>query len=387
MNKRKLIRNMALPAAGIFILSLMALLCQQPIDEMLYERHVARLDAHVAALTQEQQTFLTKTAARIAAAGESSKNRVVAEMQSELLREQQKVRIAKKYLWRSNAQGEFVFGLPAPAFAKLNDNFDKNLEVIRNDGHYKDRNDYLMKLIHEHESLNFVEHESAGEETSSRGEKIRSWRFYTDQNFSSFNETYTRQVTLVLSAPVINQAGAVEGNLFLKVDDSANGMAYYSRYHAMRTNVYHRLIMPLAIFFAFVSGFFLWFLLPSWVYIDAHQRGVSNPLMWAFIALISLVFGLAIYLITRPSTLKSHACPKCEKDLNGGGMFCPHCGYDLAGSFCSQCQYPLKQEWAFCPSCRAELGQRHTRDATARALQQIASPLEKERAQLAASEP
>jgi hypothetical protein len=382
MNKRKLVRIMALPAAAVFVLALVALLSKQPIDKMLEERHIARLDMHVAILTQEQQTFLTKTAARIGAAGESGRNRVIAEIQSELLREQQLVRHAKKYIWMSDARGEFVFGLPAPAFAKLNDNFDKNIEIIRQDGHYKDRNDYLMRLIHEHENLNFAEQERATEETSWRTGEIRAWRFYADQNDSRFGESYTRPVTMVLSAPVLDQAGAVEGNLFLKLDDSANGTKFYSRYYAVSSSLYHWLVEPVAIFFAFVAGFFLWFLLPSWVYIDAQQRGVSNPAVWAFLALVSLVFGLAIYLITRPATLKSHTCPKCEKDLNGGGAFCPYCGYDLAGSFCAQCQYPIKQEWSYCPSCRAELGQRNTLAAAAN----IASPHESARPQLTAAE-
>jgi predicted amidophosphoribosyltransferase len=95
-------------------------------------------------------------------------------------------------------------------------------------------------------------------------------------------------------------------------------------------------------------------MLPTWVYIDAQQRDLSNPGLWAFITLISLIFGLAIYLITRPSALKSLTCPKCENALNGGA-FCPHCGFDLSSTYCPQCQYPIKPEWAFCPNCRSEL--------------------------------
>jgi predicted amidophosphoribosyltransferase len=180
-----------------------------------------------------------------------------------------------------------------------------------------------------------------------------------------------------LSAPVTDTAGAVVGNLFLKVDDSANIKLYLSRYYAIRSSIYNELLEPLFGTFAVLSGIFLWFLLPSWVYIDAQQRGLSNPGVWAFIALISLVFGLAIYLITRPATMKSLHCPKCENQLNGGA-FCPHCGFDLSSTYCSQCQYPIKPEWAYCPNCRAGLTQQKTLEAPAEQAKSLEALSEKE---------
>ena len=110
--------------------------------------------------------------------------------------------------------------------------------------------------------------------------------------------------------------------------------------------------------FLVISGLFLWFLVLTWVYIEAKQQDVKNPLGWAFITLISfIIFGLTIYLITRPKTLKSFHCPQCEKELNGTKAYCPYCGFDLSSTFCPQCQYSIKQDWLFCPSCRAELKQ------------------------------
>jgi predicted amidophosphoribosyltransferase len=111
-----------------------------------------------------------------------------------------------------------------------------------------------------------------------------------------------------------------------------------------------------------LSGLFLWFLLPTWVYTDAMQRDARSPGLWALLSTISLFFGLTIYLMTRPSTYRSFHCPQCEKELNGTKAFCPHCGFDLAGTFCSQCQYPIKQSWQFCPNCRAELGERKVKN-------------------------
>ncbi|MGH7495876.1 MAG: zinc ribbon domain-containing protein [bacterium] len=53
-----------------------------------------------------------------------------------------------------------------------------------------------------------------------------------------------------------------------------------------------------------------------------------------------------------------------ENQLNGGGTFCPHCGFDLSTTYCPQCQYPVKAEWSFCPNCRAGLTQRTSLEAT-----------------------
>lgn len=371
MNKKKLIRKMAVPAAIIFVISITVLLLKQPIENNLYQKHVARLNEHVAALTQENQKYLAEIAKKIAAGnGDVAAGRAVAELQSEFLRENQKLNQARKYLWMSNQRGEFIFGVPAQAFAKLNGGFDKNRELISADGHYKDRNDFLMTLIDKYDNIDFSDRKLSEPESQRRSygsneEKI-DWRFYEEQKSGliysqhTIYSQYLRPTSVVLSTPVTNESGTVEGSLFLKVDDSINGELYYGRFYAARDNIYNELLEPLFATFTVLSGLFLWFLLPSWVYIDAQQRAVSNPAIWAFIALISLIFGLAIYLITRPSTMKSLHCPKCENQLNGGGAFCPHCGFDLSSTYCPQCQYPVKPEWAFCPNCRAELAKQQS---------------------------
>ena len=140
----------------------------------------------------------------------------------------------------------------------------------------------------------------------------------------------------------------------MKVDDKANAEKYYND-RRMDPGTFNSAVQIVFIVLLSISGAFLWFLLPTWVYIDAQQRDVKTPGIWAFLTLTSLFFGLTIYLITRPSTLKSFNCPKCDGELNGTRAYCPHCGYDLSKSFCQQCQYPIKPEWQFCPNCRAEI--------------------------------
>jgi hypothetical protein len=383
MNKKKLIRKMAVPAASIFIISIIVLLFEEPVENRMYERHKANLNAHISELTQKNQTALTEIAGKIAAltTEETSASRVVAELQSEFLRENQAVGQAKKYLWMSNQRGEFIFGLPGHVFAKLNEGFDQNRDLINRDGYYKDRNDFLTKLVDVYDYISFSNRGLSEQEGQRRGYYYGTsdgqidWRFYNERE--DIHNEYLRPRTLVLSAPVTNTAGGVAGILFLKINDSANRELYFSRYYAMRESIYNELLEPMFGTFAVLSGIFLWFLLPSWVYIDAQQRAVSNPGVWAFISLISLIFGLAIYLITRPATMKSLHCPKCENQLNGGA-FCPHCGFDLSSTYCPQCQYPIKSEWAFCPNCRAELAQQKKLEALPEQPKPFESPQEKE---------
>lgn len=358
MNKKKLIQKMAVPAAIVFVISIAALLLLDGIiEDRVYKQHVATLNAYLAELTQKNQANLAEIAGKISAvtAEELGASRVVADLQSEFLRENQKIGESKRYLWMSNPNGEFIFGVPAPVFAKLNEGFDRNKEIISKDGYYKDRNDFLMQLVDRYDDIDFSGRALSEQERSGYyyggNERIIDWRFFREPKE---DWQYARERTLVLSAPVSNAAGTVTGSLFLKIDDSANRKIYFTREHALRESFYHQVYEPIFATFAVLSGLFLWFLLPSWVYIDAQSRAVSNPGVWAFISLISLIFGLAIYLITRPATTKSLHCPKCENQLNGGA-FCPHCGFDLSSTYCPQCQYPIKSEWAFCPNCRAEL--------------------------------
>jgi hypothetical protein len=107
-----------------------------------------------------------------------------------------------------------------------------------------------------------------------------------------------------------------------------------------------------------LSLFFLWVLLPTWVYVDARERGTRRAPLFAFLTVLSSLVGLVVYLIARPEEARTLTCPACGREVNGGA-FCPHCGKDLSSSICAACRYPLKTDWAFCPSCRAEIKPAH----------------------------
>ena len=368
MGRKKLIRKMAIPAAIIFILSILVLLAQIPYLNSKAEEREEILENHVSSLTHQYQKYLTETAAKIKSVPVDAK--IIGDTQSKILQESSQVKL---YLWMVDDNGEFIFGSPSTTFVNMNKAYDKYKDNIENDGIFLNRNDFLINLIAHHNEIDFSEFASKTP-FQNRGYK---WRFFKEGvrkrvNYSPFGTSYVTIVDetwglyvqsylYLLSSSVTNDAGEVIGELYLKIDDSKNRELYYTASRVMN----HDLMQIFNGVFgtiAGLSGLFLWFLLPTWVYTDAMQRDARSPGLWALLSMISLFFGLAIYLMTRPSTYRSFHCPQCEKELNGTKAFCPHCGFDLAGTFCSQCQYPIKQSWQFCPNCRAELGERKVKN-------------------------
>ncbi len=345
MNKKNLIKKMALPAAIVFVVCIGVIIGQVPYWNNKFKRHQEKLNGHIANVTEQNHQYLTATAEKIGAIAATPQdlidNRLIKEIQSELLLEHQKPDQAKRYLWMSGKNGEFIFGAPSSPFVQPNKAYYANEESIKKEGLYSHRDEFLMDIIDQLDKMDFGNIVIDNIKQFHDSRRLQSWY-------------YSRDRGLALSAPVTNDAGLVQGTLFLRIDDSINHELYYSRNRAESKDPFNN-YLPLFFACEFVSGIFLWFLLPTWVYIDAQQHDVNNPGVWAFITLISLVFGLAIYVITRPATMRSHHCPQCENELNGSGAFCPHCGFDLSNTYCPQCQYPIKQDWTFCPSCRAGL--------------------------------
>jgi len=108
--------------------------------------------------------------------------------------------------------------------------------------------------------------------------------------------------------PVVNDKGGAIGELYLKIDDYKNKRNYYAKFNLQRNDIFSTLI-PLFGMFTGISGLLLWFLLPTWVYVDARQRDMKNASLWGFLTLISGIFGFIVYLIVRPTTIKKMTCP------------------------------------------------------------------------------
>ncbi len=250
---------------------------------------------------------------------------VVGDVQSKYLEDYPK---SPMHVWAMDVKGEFLFGVPAEDFARLNTAYDRFREEIERDAYYPDRQAFLRRLIG-HEDVDFGAVEGSDDEAP-------RWRSYREDD---------RERPL-FSASIKGEAGNVLGTLYMKLGpESWEGSPY--------NNLVEGLGGALATVMV-LSGMFLWFLLPTWVYVDARERGVERAKLWFLLVLISAFLGLIVYLIARPEQAKVLRCPGCEGEVNGGA-FCPHCGRDLATAFCAACRYPLKRDWVFCPSCRTEI--------------------------------
>lgn len=370
MDRKKIFKKLAIPAAVIFIMALLILLTQIPYRNSQAKKRERVLENHITGLTEKYQNYLRETASKITSVPADPK--IIGEIQSDILQQSPQIKL---YMWMNDKSGDFIFGSPATAFKKLNTAFDKYEDNIKKDGHFINRNDFLNNLIVYHDEVDFTEFESP---TLFKNENYR-WRFFKEGDKFNFfprvpspvgnpyhffvgDSRYTPSWRYLLSSAVSNDSGEVIGELYLKIDDFKNRKLYQDRNAAEHDDLFGTL-NPILGILMFFSGLFLWFLLPAWVYTDARQRDARSPGLWAFLTLISLVFGLTIYLLARPSSYKTLYCPQCENELNGTKAFCPHCGFDLAGTFCPHCQYPVKESWQFCPSCRAELsGEKKTEE-------------------------
>jgi hypothetical protein len=242
--------------------------------------------------------------------------------------------------------------VPSDAFARLNTAFDQNQEVIKRDNHFANRDQFLRTFLHENRRI-APAREAEGEDRSPAREQGRDpdaswWRFYRADDEDAYSWGHSN--VLYLSSPIQDGSGATVGNLNLKLVDARD-----ERLYASWDDSPWRDVTEATHVVAVVSLVWLWFMLPSWVYIDAQQRGLPRPLLWALLTVVGSVFALMVYLISRPADVPEFRCPQCSKRLNGSKAGCPYCGADLSAVFCSRCQYPVKPDWSFCPSCRGAL--------------------------------
>lgn len=362
MHRKKLIIKLAKPAIVIALISIVVLSFQGLVRRNEFESHKKVFKKYyeqfansninsLLALSKDISSSFTKTNSleNISSSINSStyNNKVINSIQSKYFVDHQKYDAAKKYLWMSDINGNFLFGIPKDDFIQLNEAYDKYLDVIKSDEFYRNRNEFLTKLIDRTKEIDFSQF--TNNERVDRYYRDNRWRFYEDEA----GYEYMQPTSTTFTTPVFDKANNLIGNLYLKVDDRINERYYFNEEGLTRDDLYSTLNKIFGPLLA-LSMIFLWFLLPTWVYTDATERDMRNPGIWAFLTLISVVFGWTIYLITRPTHYKSLNCPQCNGELNGTRAYCPHCGTDLSANFCQQCHYPIQPEWQFCPNCRTE---------------------------------
>nr|HPN38594.1 hypothetical protein [Melioribacteraceae bacterium] len=334
MHRKKLITKLSIPAFIIAIISLIVILLQFPYRSAQFEKHKREFKSYFEKFSNTNINDLRNIASSIKATLKKDKtiqniaesinqstfnNSVINNIQSKYFVDRQKFDASKKYLWMTDISGNFIFGIPKEEFQYMNESYDKYFEVIKNDGFYKSRNEFLTKLIDKNSEIDFSQFLRSDRNDRFYNEDY--WRFYNPQE-----DWYLLQPTsTTFTVPIIDNNNNLIGNLYMKVDDRVNKRYYASKYQLESNDLFSVLNVIFGILLGFSTAF-LWFLLPTWVYTDAQERDVRNPGIWAFLALTSLFFGLTIYLITRPSNYKTLVCPSCNGELNGTRAYCPYCG-------------------------------------------------------------
>ena len=246
------------------------------------------------------------------------------------------------YVWAMDTGGEFQFGVPQAAFSKVNAVYDSEVTPRLKEGVFLDRQTFLMSLVDDSDEIG-PELVAEGKPQLAEGKVIelveRGRRFHYNR--------WEPENSFVLSTPLKKQDGSALGSLYLKRTPVRESIWY-------RRNETLEALLGVSAGLLAASAAFLWVLLPTWVYVDARERGVRRAPLFAFLTVISSLVGLVVYLIARPEDARRLTCPGCAREVNGGA-FCPHCGRDLSSAYCPACRYPLKPDWAFCPACRTEL--------------------------------
>ena len=354
MEHKSFFKIVIIVSAAVLVLMLGLQVLRYPLRNNWHRDRTEALKAHVAKLVKTNQEFLTATAQAIKSLPVDPM--VLSRIQSDIFQKQVEIRL---YLWMSGTDGSFLFGIPSEAFSRLNGIYDNLTARLPEKRQFITRNEFLLQFVDQAGRIDLSAPEFLALESLDLERPFRD--LFDDLRSRDDDEGwFVKSRTFVLSAPVTDEGKTALGNLFLKVDDSVNRNLYYTRYRAERLDFFGRFEETINAF-TILPFLFLWFLFPTWVYLDAKRRDVKNVGVWVILTVVSSVFGLIIYMIARPAAEKALHCAKCGKEINGSKSFCPYCGQDLSKYFCPECQYPVKPDWEYCPSCRAAVNPRNER--------------------------
>ncbi len=329
-NKKRILWKMVFIGLAVFIISAAGLV----VTELMQRRAEAR--NHVAwvsnreAQIRKYRTYLQETARKVTRIPVDPN--IAGQAQSRYFEEYPRAHL---YLWAMDGSGKFLFGVPQEAFARLNRAYDTYQKVIEQEGRFTDRQDFIRRLIQSHKELTFEYYEKKLAGDAAPQSRAR------EDDLGGYDEE-----GLVFSSPFQNDRGEMLGNVYLKVTDLSDGGSYSQFNFREPQDLSHTLFVA--------SLIFLWFLLPSWVYLDAKGRGAQYPVRWAILTLVSLFIGLAVYLILRPEEGVKGTCSNCGRTVNTE-KFCPYCGTPAIHEFCPKCGYPVRAEWTYCPNCQSAI--------------------------------
>ncbi len=172
------------------------------------------------------------------------------------------------YVWAMDTKGDFLFGVPQSAFRKLNALYDREVTPRLREGVLLDRQTFLLSLVDDSSELGGGEaSEGGGAEIVERG---MHWNLHRSEPPNTF----------VLSSPLKTGEGVALGSLYLKRSPIVPDDRY-------RTDERIQILLAVSAGVLAASCAFLWVLLPTWVFVDARERGVRRAPLFAFLTVLS----------------------------------------------------------------------------------------------------
>lgn len=335
--KKKLLSRFAFWTGAVLVVAAIAGVVGLLVDAEDRERFSEQQERAKKQRVESSRAYLAELAKRIGRLPVDAT--LVSEVESRFFDEQAS---GPFYVWAMDTRGDFAFGVPRSAFDKLNAVYDREVTPRLKEGVFLDRQTFLMSLVDDSDEIGpeLVSEDKALVAESRAVELVERGRRWQLNRWEPEN-------AFVVSAPLKAEDGSALGSIYLK-QTPVRERDYYRRDERIEG------LLRVAAASVGLSIAFLWVLLPTWVYVDARERGVRRAPLFAFLTVLSSLVGLVVYLIARPEQPRRLSCPGCAREVNGGA-FCPHCGRDLSSAICPACRYPLKPEWAFCPSCRTEI--------------------------------
>ncbi len=329
-NKKRILWKLFFIGLAVLVLSAAGFLATEVLQQRSEARSRYMYEGNREAQIQKYRAYLQDTAKKVTRLPVDPN--IIGQAQARYFDEYSHAHL---YLWAMDGNGQFLFGVPREAFARLNRAYDTYQKVIEQEGRFTDRQDFLRRLVQNHRELTFEYYEKklAGDAAAAGRSREENPADYGHEG-------------LVFSSPFQNERGEMLGNIYLKVTDIQDMRDY--------SNFSYREPQDLSGTLLVASLVFLWFLLPTWVYLDAKGRGMASPVRWAVLVLVSLFIGLVVYLILRPEEGVQGTCSNCGRAVNAG-KFCPFCGTPSTHDFCSKCGYPYRPEWTYCPNCQTAI--------------------------------
>jgi hypothetical protein len=197
--KKKLISRLAAGAAVVLVAAGVTGLAGLKIDHDERRRFAERQERDKQQRVESSRAYLAEVAQRIDTLPVDAT--LLSEVESRYFEEQAE---GPFYLWAMETGGDFAFGVPQAAFAKLNAIYDREVTPRLKEGVFLDRQTFLLGLVDDVDEIaRETLPEDKAEELLERGQRFRLDRFEPEQGF-------------VISTPLKAKEGKALGSLYLK---------------------------------------------------------------------------------------------------------------------------------------------------------------------------